>query len=126
MACFVRHTINLLKAVHKFETQSLDTKSIESGRFLGTYFKMAIVPVGMSHKLATSGVERHLNYIEDQIMNGIEHFYIVSAGNTRYSKDLVDKATNYLGLSLMFEDEYRGEFRGRSRELYCAFCKTND
>lgn len=118
-----KETVDLLKHIHYFETFEPGTEEERSGIFIREYIKMTMVPVGKAHKLALSGTEKHLKFIKEQLEEGIEHFYIVSAGiSNPFAKELVKNACKECELSLIFAEEYEGIFRRRKRKMYCALC----
>lgn len=120
-------TLKLAKEVHRFERIIEPTEGEEAGIFLGKYIKMALVPVGKTEKLLTTGIQSHLDFINQQIKKGILHFYIVSSGaSNSYAKFLAERACEEFDLSLVFYEEYEGKFRGEKRKMFCALCsKTN-
>jgi len=88
---------------------------------IGTYIKMAVVPVAKIEKIAYEGTAPHFGFIQHALSNGIDHFYIVSTGPLiRHAKDLVKIVEKTLGLTKVYEDEYEGLFRGRSTKMFCA------
>jgi len=115
----LNETTELVRLSHEFETVGPDENI--NGIFFGEYIKAVIVPVGKGVTLSISGTTPHLDFIKKQIGRGIQHVYIVSAGrNNMYAKELVGRACRECNLSIIFNEEYKGKFRGRKRNMYCA------
>ena len=115
-------TMNLLRTLSDFESSLPGKEEGTTGIFNEKQFKMCVVPIGKSHKLRLSGVEEHLDFIGKQMTNGVERFYIVSAGNNPHAIQLVELACIQYSLNKIFEEEYDGVFRGRPRRMYCSLC----
>lgn len=116
-----KETMKLLRSLSVFES-SPPGKEEGTGIFNEIQFKMCVVPVGKTQKLTLSGVEKHLDFIGEQIADGVERFYIVSAGRNPHAIQLVKLACIQFSLNKMFEEEYDGVFRGRARKMYCSLC----
>ena len=114
-------TIQLIRKLNTFESAPPGVEP--GGSFLGDYIKMTMVPVGKGVNISLAGITPHFEYIKRQIKEGIEHFYIVSAHyNNIFAKELVRKACREINLNLVFEEKYKGIFRGRKTDMYCALC----
>ena len=84
---------------------------------------LVIVPVGRQATLIYSGFSTHLDFIQEQLDNGITNVFIVAANrNIILAEALTKKSCKECGLSLVYEEEYDGLFRGRKGKMYCAFC----
>lgn len=119
-----KETAEFAKEIHRFETIVEPTEEeAGAGVFSGENIKMAIVPVGKAEKLLVTGIQSHLNFIDEQVENGILHFYVVSSGTSNsFAKLLAEGACKESGLSLIFSEEYEGLFRGEKRRMFCALC----
>ena len=120
----LKETVDFIKQMSNFETAESGYDGEESsGIFLGENIKMAMVPVGDPDKLVTYGTVKHLEFVEKQLKQGVEHFYIVSAGRVHpIAKEFTKRVCRELGLSLVYEELYDGIFRGRKMKMYCACC----
>jgi len=116
-----KETSEFLKEIHTFESTKPGTDDgILRGVYNGEHIKMAIVPVA---RFNITGMEPHINWINRRIEEGIENFYIVAAGqNKLLAVTLIQRAYRECGISLVFEEDYEGFFRGAKRKMYCALC----
>lgn len=87
----------------------------------GNYIHAAIIPVAKSFTLLTSGITTHLEGIRRDIEHGIIGFYIIGAhGNISNAKELFEKSCSAYGMTRVWENEFRGTYRGRRDKLYCG------
>jgi len=116
-------TLSFVDQMHAFNTAPSGTEDERySGIYNGEFVKMTMVPVGRQFTLLTRGIQPHLDFINQQIAEGVTHFYIVSASDIGYARRLSTECCVKLSLTKIYEEEYQGVFRGSKRKIYCSLC----
>jgi len=115
-------TIELAEATYQFVIASEEGRNIEGlGIYAARNIKMAIVPIGRPDRLLTGGIQSHFEFMQRQLANGIDHFYIVStAVNIQFAKLLVERACRESSFVKVFAEEYMGKFRGKRQKMFCS------
>lgn len=115
-------TSELAEATYQFVAASDESRGIGGlGIYAGNNIKMAIIPVGKPEKLLTGGIQPHFGFIQEQLANGIDHFYIVSTDvNIEFAKMLVEKACSESQFAKVFTEEHTGKFRGKRTKMFCS------
>ena len=66
-------------------------------------------------------LSRAKNFIKEKIVEGIDHFYIVSTHvNIKFAKELAERVCRELNFARVFAEEHEGIFRGQSTKMFCS------
>jgi len=117
-----RETLELAEVIYHYVVASEEVRDIRGlGIYSGDIMKMAIVPVGRPGQLLTGGIQAHFDFIRKQLIDGIDHFYVVSTEtNIKFAKMLVERACSELQFAKVFAEKHEGKFRGRPDTLFCS------
>jgi hypothetical protein len=112
-------TVEFANLIHTFVTR--EAGQDVSPTYAGAHIKMAIVPVAKYEKLVSGQAPAHAAFIENMLAKGIDHFYVLSTGQLiKPAMNLVEYCRSRLNLGVLHEEEYTGQYKGRTAKIFCA------